>query len=427
MIKFFRKIRQNLIQQNKTSKYFKYAIGEIVLVVIGILIALQINNWNASNIQKEELNNALQTIANGVKSDLRELHLLSSARLAIEKKIDTLYKRYIPIQKQTINIEEATYVNYAFTDISRTLQFNPNLGGFESLKNSTYFGKIQGTDFSLLLSTYFINADKIRTREVQYNQDYEDLKKEWTTTYRNNGQNLFLKPWEAGDFAIVGPQFLEILRDDHSMNVLEHAGNEHFFIRLYQEQILMGKKLVEMIRDSKTSFDEQTKLELSGVLFSFGDADFLSILTNGQVPTGFDVRYAASGLFRNYFSKEKEYLSIEYPANQYLWASSYFQVVALKGRVNEMDFSVYSKMFIEMRGEKGGESFEITMKDINDPPDGSEARLKIELTKEWTTFEIETSQFLTADMNRIMIPLGFVFVGSDGMKINVRSVQFKKD
>ena len=46
MIKFFRHIRQNLIMENKTSKYLKYAIGEIILVVIGILIALQVNNWN---------------------------------------------------------------------------------------------------------------------------------------------------------------------------------------------------------------------------------------------------------------------------------------------------------------------------------------------------------------------------------------------
>jgi len=46
MIKFFRHIRKSLIEQNKMGKYFKYAIGEIILVVIGILIALQINNWN---------------------------------------------------------------------------------------------------------------------------------------------------------------------------------------------------------------------------------------------------------------------------------------------------------------------------------------------------------------------------------------------
>ena len=46
MIKFFRSIRKSLLMENKTEKYFKYAIGEIVLVVIGILIALSINNWN---------------------------------------------------------------------------------------------------------------------------------------------------------------------------------------------------------------------------------------------------------------------------------------------------------------------------------------------------------------------------------------------
>jgi hypothetical protein len=56
MLKFFRKIRQKLIQKNKMGKYLKYAIGEIILVVIGILIALQINNWN-----EERKNNKIET------------------------------------------------------------------------------------------------------------------------------------------------------------------------------------------------------------------------------------------------------------------------------------------------------------------------------------------------------------------------------
>ena len=54
MIKFFRKIRYNLMEQNKTGKYFKYAIGEIILVVIGILIALSINNWNEAKKARAE-------------------------------------------------------------------------------------------------------------------------------------------------------------------------------------------------------------------------------------------------------------------------------------------------------------------------------------------------------------------------------------
>lgn len=52
MIKFFRKIRQNLISEGKTANYIIYAIGEIILIVFGILIALQINNWNELRKQK---------------------------------------------------------------------------------------------------------------------------------------------------------------------------------------------------------------------------------------------------------------------------------------------------------------------------------------------------------------------------------------
>ena len=63
MIKFFRKIRQKLLQQNKVGSYLKYAIGEILLVVIGILIALSINNWNEERKElnlEEQLLNALR-------------------------------------------------------------------------------------------------------------------------------------------------------------------------------------------------------------------------------------------------------------------------------------------------------------------------------------------------------------------------------
>ncbi|PWI31324.1 hypothetical protein DI383_01245 [Flavobacteriaceae bacterium LYZ1037] len=69
MIKFFRKIRYDLMNQNKTTRYFKYAIGEIILVVIGILIALQINNWNEGRKNSVSLNNYKNNLIEDLKKD----------------------------------------------------------------------------------------------------------------------------------------------------------------------------------------------------------------------------------------------------------------------------------------------------------------------------------------------------------------------
>ena len=69
MIKFFRRIRQQLLSENKTSKYLLYAIGEIILVVIGILIALQINNWNEIQKLKGEEIKLIQSFKTSIETD----------------------------------------------------------------------------------------------------------------------------------------------------------------------------------------------------------------------------------------------------------------------------------------------------------------------------------------------------------------------
>ncbi len=71
MIKFFRKIRQKLLTENKFSKYLIYAIGEIVLVVIGILIALQINNWSEQQKEKTKMSAYLSNLVEDMKENNR--------------------------------------------------------------------------------------------------------------------------------------------------------------------------------------------------------------------------------------------------------------------------------------------------------------------------------------------------------------------
>ena len=66
MLRFFRKIRQRLVTDNKFSKYLLYAVGEILLVVIGILIALQGDNWNQERQERDEES----LLLSGLREDL---------------------------------------------------------------------------------------------------------------------------------------------------------------------------------------------------------------------------------------------------------------------------------------------------------------------------------------------------------------------
>lgn len=95
MIKFFRKIRQNLLSEGKTTKYLKYAIGEIILVVIGILIALSINNWNENRKERAQEQELLLQLQSEFQSNLEQLdkktdmrNMMSSAALKLLRNID---------------------------------------------------------------------------------------------------------------------------------------------------------------------------------------------------------------------------------------------------------------------------------------------------------------------------------------------------
>ena len=95
MIKLFRNIRQNLINEGKTSKYFKYAIGEIILVVIGILIALSVNNWSQDNKDRKLGEDYLLRIHRDLVQDTISFRQIITSNNALREDIkrlfDTLY------------------------------------------------------------------------------------------------------------------------------------------------------------------------------------------------------------------------------------------------------------------------------------------------------------------------------------------------
>ena len=89
MITFFRRIRRNLLESNSTSRYIFYALGEVVLVVLGILIALQINNWNQERTDRKLEVEFLQRLISDVNIDRQ---LLDFAIRELDEKQEALRK-----------------------------------------------------------------------------------------------------------------------------------------------------------------------------------------------------------------------------------------------------------------------------------------------------------------------------------------------
>ncbi|WP_199287194.1 DUF6090 family protein [Robertkochia marina] len=157
MIKFFRKIRQNLLAEGKTGKYLKYAVGEIVLVVIGILIALQINNWNENRKEFRKSKVLLEEFKRDLARDTVESNYVTgklARRINIESwalnltsyntsQLDSLKLVFIgPYYQQPITVR-------TFNKLQNSE--NPNLYGFEELQNNLtkYY-----TDTKYLLDAY---------------------------------------------------------------------------------------------------------------------------------------------------------------------------------------------------------------------------------------------------------------------------------
>lgn len=101
MIKFFRKIRQRLLMEQKTAQYLKYAIGEIILVVIGILIALELNNWNEERKRKENYRATIEQIYNSLELETQELQSYIKGLLFQQRYADSLYNNpdLLPIEQ----------------------------------------------------------------------------------------------------------------------------------------------------------------------------------------------------------------------------------------------------------------------------------------------------------------------------------------
>jgi len=232
MIKFFRKIRQDLLMENKTGKYFKYAIGEIVLVVIGILIALGINNWNnANNLTNKqttlliEMKSNLESDLEGLKWDINKNEKLLKANRIVLKSLnngvyhDSLNLYYTWIKGNTVFVKNTS----AFKNLESF--------GLDIIKNDSL--RIKITNLYSTQYEYIRYIEQVRDEKFQYEQIIPQITKHLKLSSENLYQPI---------------NFEELSRNNEFKSVLKlNCEMRNYIITIYKDIEKMITELIDAI------------------------------------------------------------------------------------------------------------------------------------------------------------------------------------
>jgi len=307
MIKFFRRLRLKLLEGGNMKKYLLYAIGEILLVVFGILIALQINNWNTNTQEVQGLIRSLDQMHESLNLDLEYLKARINVHVIAAKGADESIKHLIRKDSLTNefyrNISKAQY-NTIFRLKSST---------FESLKLNGLKLIDNGTLKQQLFKVYEEEPELIKQREAIIERTRANYYDRWmarniipdTSNYEDK-----IKDYNSvlEDSEFLGN--LNLLRGDH-LSFIRDANYFALEIQNLQAQItialdqLKKGKAVSFLKGKQSilfileGYEQAEKVGLSGPIVGWQDQDHQLKKVSGQWQI--EIGMPPGHYFYNYF------------------------------------------------------------------------------------------------------------------------------
>ncbi len=204
MIKFFRRIRQQLLTENKTGKYFKYALGEIVLVVIGILIALSINDWND---QKKNAESELIYYCRILEDFELDKQLIDELKDESNYRIDLSQKILLDLDAGTKDKHD---IINQFILATRSELYEPRNVTFKDLISS---GNLKLLDDITIKNSLIQYYSELENKEFQLKQNRDELTKKVFDLVNTSIEIGAIQEFEYVH-QLLDPKILQILPHD---------------------------------------------------------------------------------------------------------------------------------------------------------------------------------------------------------------------
>jgi len=221
MIGFFRKIRKKLADDNKPLKYMRYAIGEIVLVVIGILIALQINNWYKKQEDGLKEKEYLVLLTNEMKSEVRYYRELKDDFSAIHNSLKRITKLW---QSDNGNIKDSVQYLIDYGAVSLKDPWYTEPVTWTLLQQTGDLTLIKDNSLKMNLFTYYSNVRKTADNYLQY-----------PMSMIKRGREMMVMPFnnDSKNLQIIGGYAPEHLAKE---GVMVYGFDKNIFITIWENR-----------------------------------------------------------------------------------------------------------------------------------------------------------------------------------------------
>lgn len=181
MITFFRKIRQRLMNENNLSRYLLYAIGEILLVVIGILIALQINNWNENKRERFRSHTLLENLIEEIKQDsIYFNNVYEVEKNTFLKSAELLFDIHSG-PNQAVQDDSLMGMAFRFACFTPVIKFSDN--AYKELTSSDLLNRIKSGKLKKYLHEYYSQINFLLKYSEQTHQITNELIDELANHY----------------------------------------------------------------------------------------------------------------------------------------------------------------------------------------------------------------------------------------------------
>ena len=434
MLLLLRRLKQDHFVNKKFRKYTAYAVGEMLLVIVGILIALQIDNWNTDRQEQELLEGYLQSIARNMQEDALELDALRESRVSAIDGSVRATNFLVQNRNQTFEVGEVFFAVNVINRSGRLLSFHPNTSGFEALKTSGVLARMQGRDVERLLYEYYDTVRQVEDRERAHNDFVSRLGLQTATAWPGDVEDFAL--WDPSSlpperFQELQPVYRNYLRNPVTKAQLTAAFGFAPVLLQYDKLEALGAVFRGRVEAGAMDLDEQSRRALDSIYEESSPLGFAELIADGEI--AWHTYYAAgeSNLDRekafDYRSARRvdDSLQVTYPGGT-SWGALWLAVNRAAEERPSLDFSGFDTLLLEMKGDSGGEAVQVHIKDKDDPDDGSQTNVELVLTDEWQVYEIDLDRFETADLAKLTIVLGFAFFG-EPQSFSIRNARYLED